>query len=376
MVTWLQVAALRLDRQHLTQRLPASKLVDVVGEMVGIHAQVMSAAELQLNARLEGLRRDDVRDALHEKRALVKTWSMRGTLHLHTSADLWAFVAAYPTRDNTGSAPWLKYFKITRERRDAVMAAIATVLDGTPMTKVELADAVGAELGDGALGARLTSGWGELLKPAAGRGLLAFGPEAGRNVTFIDPSVWLGAKPPRTSAEPLVALGELLGRWLGVFPGAGRDAAARWWGVQSRPTMQKAIDAAGIAVADLDVDGSKVWALTADVRRLESGEPPVGVRLLPNFDPYVNDLPRRTAALLPVASHDRVYRTAGWISPVVVVDGRVLGTWEIESGKRGGIVVRPFGRWRSGARSELAAEAERIAEFLDRPLKVSVERSP
>ena len=94
--TWLQVATLRLERQHLVDRLPADRMLDVVREHVGIQAQVMSLAELQLNARVDGLRPDDVRDALWRHRSLVKTWAMRGTLHLIASDDLASFVAAAP----------------------------------------------------------------------------------------------------------------------------------------------------------------------------------------------------------------------------------------------------------------------------------------
>jgi hypothetical protein len=77
-------------------------------------------------------------------------------------------------------------------------------------------------------------------------------------------------------------------------------------------------------------------------------------------------------ALMPLDRHADVHRVAGWVSPVVIVDGRVAGTWELANGKRGGLSVQPFGRWRGGTRKELAAEADRIAAFLDRPLKVEV----
>jgi hypothetical protein len=73
-----------------------------------------------------------------------------------------------------------------------------------------------------------------------------------------------------------------------------------------------------------------------------------------------------------VSRHDLVYRTAGWITPVVIVDGRVAGTWDLMDGRTGGLSVQPFYRWRGGARKELAAEVDRIAAFLDRPLKISV----
>lgn len=370
--TWQQVAALRLERHHLTRRLAAEKLIDVARDLVGIHAQVTSSAELQFAARVDGIRRGDVRDAIADRR-LVKTWAMRGTLHLFAPEDLWRFVAAWPVRDNTRSPAWLTYFDVTIDQLDAVADAIGDVLDETPRTRAELATEVGERVGDPELGARLTSGWGQFLKPAAGRGLLAFGPDRGRNVTFVSPTRWLG-KPQGKRSDPLTELGELTDRWLGTFPGASREAAARWWGIASRPTMTKALAAAKADITEVDIEGQKGWVRSSDVDVLTNAEPLRSVRLLPGFDPYVNELPRKTEALLPVVREALVRRTAGWVTPVVLVDGRVEGTWEIGQGAKGGIEVQPFGRLRGGATTEIKAEAERYAAFLDRPLKARVNK--
>ncbi len=371
--TWLRIASLRLDRQHITKRLPARRLLDVVDDHVAIQAQVMSAAELQLNARLDGLRRDDVRDALWQKRTLVKTWAMRGALHLMTAKGLWDFVAAAPTRGGWETGAWLRYFEVTLDELRALMAAIEEVLDDEPRTRAELIAGVAERTGQRGkrdLAAKLASGWGTFLKPPAQRGHLVQGPQAGQNVTFVKPADWLGVKPPEP-VDPYVALGGLVGRFLKLFPGAGRDGVARWWGA-SPSRIGKAVKAAQLPIAEIDVEGSRGWALADDVAAIERATEPVGVRLLPNFDAYVNDLPRRVDALLPVEHHDRIHRVAGWVSPVVIVDGRVAGTWEIGGGKKGVVEVVPFGRWRGGARQELAAEADRIAAFLDRPLAVSI----
>ena len=91
-------------------------MLPVVRDLVAVQAQVMSSAELSLDARLEGLRRDDVRTALWTKRTLVKTWAMRGTLHLspRTSCRSW------PPRSATGPPTckpvWLRYFEVTAEQ--------------------------------------------------------------------------------------------------------------------------------------------------------------------------------------------------------------------------------------------------------------------
>jgi hypothetical protein len=367
--TWLQIAALRLARQHLVDRLSADRLLDVTRQHVGIQAQVMSLAELQLNARLEGLRRSDIADALWARRTLVKTWAMRGTLHLIAADDLGSFVAAAPTRGQWGGPAWLKYFDVTEDELDTVFRTVEESLTAEPMTRAELVEAVSNATGRPELAAKLKSGWGSFLKPASHAGALVFGPDRGRNVTFVDPEEWLGRKVrrPADADPPQRALGRLVERFLRLFPGADQAGVGRWWG--GRATMRPVLKE--LDVAAVDIEGAEGLVLTEDLDVLAGTKPFVGVRLLPGFDAYVNDLPRRVDALLPVERHDDVHRVAGWVSPVVVVDGRVAGTWQLTTGKRGGIEVTPFGRWRSGARSEVAAEADRIAAFLDRPLKVA-----
>jgi hypothetical protein len=127
-------------------------------------------------------------------------------------------------------------------------------------------------------------------------------------------------------------------------------------------------------VVEVDIEGTRGLVREEDLDALAGVSPAHPLRLLPGFDPFTNELPRRVESVLGDAHHDRVHRTAGWVTPIVVIDGRIGGTWEIENGKGGAgrVVVQPFGRWRGGARKELVAEVERIAAFLDRPLRTEV----
>jgi hypothetical protein len=140
--TWPQVLAFRLQRQDVTERTTSDRLIDVVGEMVGLHAQVMSSAELQAAARIDGLRASDVRDALWQRRTVVKTWAFRQTLHLLTADDLAEFVVAARSIERWHTAAWLRYFKMTEPEVAAVIQAIGAVLTDWPMTRAELVDAV------------------------------------------------------------------------------------------------------------------------------------------------------------------------------------------------------------------------------------------
>jgi Winged helix DNA-binding domain len=387
-VSWEQVVAYRLEKQHVIERTTPEHLIDVVREMVGMHAQVASAAELQLAARIDGLRPDDVRDALAKRRSLIKAWSMRGTLHLLVPEDLARIVVASGTRERWRETPWQNAFEVTFEQVEAIIAAAADTLSAEPMLRADLADAIATHLSDPVLATKLRTGWGSFLGPVAQRGLLAFGPPAGRNVTFVRPSAWLGrpiapgelqAAPPAVRGDvslvPLAALARLVRRFLAAFPGSGRDATARWWGSVRAGLIADARAILGDDVAEIEVAGTRAWTLRTDVEALAAAQPFEGVRLLPAFDPWINELPRRTDAVMTSVHHDRIYRTAGWVTPVVIVDGRVAGTWELTGGKRGGIAVKRLEPWRRGARAELGAEVDRLAAFLDRPLPIDVAAS-
>src|SRR5919198_4826621 len=96
-LTWPQVAAWRIRRHHLDRRAPVGSVLAVTSRLCGLHAQVMSSAELTLWARVEDLDRRAVQRALWEDRTLVKTWAMRGTLHLLPTGELPLWPAALST---------------------------------------------------------------------------------------------------------------------------------------------------------------------------------------------------------------------------------------------------------------------------------------
>src|SRR5579863_10548208 len=139
-LTWPQAAAWRARRHHLHQRAAPGSLLAVASRLCGLHAQLMSSAELSVWARVEELDRQAVQRALWEDRILVKTWAMRGTLHLLPASELPLWHAALSTsRRYLKPALWLKYFGITMEELDRLTEAVGAALEGRVMTREELA---------------------------------------------------------------------------------------------------------------------------------------------------------------------------------------------------------------------------------------------
>ena len=361
-LTWDNVLARRLRHQHLDRRAPRDAMLAVVADVCGAHAQVMSSAELTAWARVGDLEPEAVRRALWEERTLVKTWAMRGTLHLLPAAELPLWVAAQGALKPRHHAPsWLRYFGLTREEADAMLAAIPRALDGQMLTREELAAAVAEVSGIAHLGEKLRESWGALLKLAAFRGDLCFAPNAGQNVRFARPDQWLGAWEP---VETDRAIRVVTRRYLAAYGPATREEFARWFGATSPARAETLVKRLGEEVTRVELDGTRAWMLTEQVAEAAEATPTRSVRLLPAFDQYVVAAPRDAPAVLPAALKDRVYRPQGWLSPVLLVDGRMAGIWRHErTGGRLVVQVEPFAELPPWARPAAEEEAERLAAF-------------
>ena len=364
-LTWPQAAAWRIRRHYLDQRAPVGSMLAVASRLCGFHAQVMSSAELTVWARVEGIDRQDVQRALWQDRTLVKTWAMRGTLHLLPSSELPLWHGALGTsRRYLKSTQWQKYFGITEEDLDRLTRAVGEALHSSVLTREELAQEVGRLVGSPSFGAKLAeSSWGTMLRPAAFTGRLCFGPSLGQRVRFTRPDTWLAATLP--PVDPQIATAEITRRYLAVNGPATYQDLARWWSGGGVTTARQWIAALGSEVCRVELDGREAWMLAADASEIRELPVPRSVRLLPGFDQYVVAASWHAERLLPGDLRSRVYRPQGWISPVLLVNGRMDGVWRHEvKGSRVEVVIDPFIKVPAWARRAAGQEAERLAAFL------------
>ncbi|WP_158842940.1 winged helix DNA-binding domain-containing protein [Saccharothrix deserti] len=359
-VTWRQVAAWRTRKHSLDVRRPAGDALDVVSELCGLHAQLMSSAGATLRARVDGLADDAVERALWTDRTLVKTWAMRGTLHLLPAAEYPLWQAGFATYRHYLKPVWLRNFHITAEELTTLMDAVGEVLEDRVLTRAELAGEVAART-SAHIGEKLRESWGAYLKPAAFRGGLVFGPGEGQFVRFTRPDTWLGVD----LGVPGGAVEEIALRFLAQQGPATREDFARWWGV-SPADGGRAFKALGDRIEPLDVEGETYWARAEDVADLRAAKSVKTVRLLPAFDQYVIAATRHAPQLLDGGTPDRVYRPQGWLSPVLVVNGLMAGVWSQE--RKGGkltVTVEPFRSLSVTTRKAVLREVDRMADSVE-----------
>jgi Winged helix DNA-binding domain len=354
-------AAFRLSRHHLKARVPRGSLVEVARQIGGLHAQLMSSADLSLWTRVRGHRPDDLPRALWDERTLVKTWLMRGTLHLVPADDLPIYAAALDSRGEYDGV-WLRYYEVTARDMERLIEAIAESLD-EPKSRAELAAAVKARLG-ARLAKRLESGWGEFLKPAARRGILCFGPSDGQTVTFVRPDAWL---PRWREVEHEEAQTELLRRFLAAFGPATREDTEHWIG-RSRK-LRPAWELLSDELAEVE---PKRFLLARDVEALERARPSRALRLLPAFDPYLIPKPPRVHLVSREQDRDRIYRPQAWITPVVLQGGRAIGVWPWKRrGAKIEVTVEPFRPLGQRTAATVRREARDLARYLGAELELT-----
>jgi uncharacterized protein YcaQ len=374
-----KVAAFRLARHHLARKAPASQLPRVAGDMAGVQAQLMSAAQMSLWSRTRGLRLEDVERALWQDRTLVKVWCMRGTVHLVPSHDFAVFVRGSAGRAERSTA-WMIRAGLPVDRIERFVEAAQRALD-RPLTRKELAERVSDSLGV-SMRSKGGRGWGGpanapgfevgdsivsiggILFLACMRGIACAGPNRGNEATFVRPDVWL-ADWREMSQEK--AEDDLLRRYLRAHGPATVGDFAMW-------TYLTAADARGVwsrlekDLTPVNVDGRTAWVLRADLpslRRARLDRPTV--RLLPYFDSFLLGL-KDKSHLVDAAHYKRVFRPEGWLSPVVLIDGRVAGMWSVDRKRRRlGIRVEAFKALRAADRTSIRDEAEDLRRFLDAP---------
>lgn len=365
-----RVLAWRLDRQLLGHERAATP-AEVASRLIGVQAQVTSSAALSIALRSKAPRGtaapvEATNRALLD-RSIVRSWAMRGTLHLFAAEDVPLIEAALKGREMWRRPAWLRWFGMSEPEMEALIEAIGQILDdGVPRTRAELAVLVGERLGPEA-GRHLLGSWGSVLKIASDRHYLVQSAEADAGVRFVRASRWIDGWRERDSAG---ALRELIRRFLAAYGPASLKEVQAWWG-GTLDVVRPAFVALDDDAVEVEVDGRRHHVLRGDLSAIEATRPrPNAVTFIGGFDPLLAARRIRRQFLADRFLH-RVSRTAGWISPCVLVGGVVVAVWDSRvAGSKLVITVDPFEPVPPARRTAIADAAERVGDAQGMPVEV------
>ncbi|SFF79819.1 winged helix DNA-binding domain-containing protein [Blastococcus tunisiensis] len=334
MTTLQDIGLLRLAAQHLAGPRSATPL-DAVRRLAAVQAQDYPGALVSVALRTASRTRADV-DAALDAGDVVRSWPMRGTLHLVAAEDLRWFLDTVGVRALNGIGKrWANLELDEAQAERARETALAALAGGGRATRAELLAAIAAG------GVPVTGQRGyHLLWYLSQTGTLCLGPTDGAGEQlFVLLDDWVGGRPP----EREEALAELALRFFTGHGPATVPDLVRWAGSTARDVR------AGLAeVRDrleaVTVDGTEYLMDPGTPARLASARAEAeGVFLLPGFDEFVLGYGDRTA-IVPAEFADRlVPGKNGMFRATVVHRGRIVAVWRWEG--RGGTrapAVEPF----------------------------------
>jgi hypothetical protein len=329
---------LRLVSQRLlpaAPRQPDDAVAEAVRWMTAMQAQDLQAAMWAVGARVPAAGLADVRSAL-DSGAVVRSWPMRGTLHLVAPEDLHWMLDLTAERLTKGIAGRHRELGIAwadvEKCRDLALDRIAG--DG-PVSRQELFavfDAAGqptqGQRGIHILGTLCRHGW------------LVQGPLAGNQQLLVDFESWI---PASRRLERHEAIAEFALRYVRSHgPATLRDFA--WWTQIPLTEVRAAFEDIKDQLVELEFEGTSYWLSPETASLLDAGVPGQrSVLLLPGFDEFVLGYTDRSLVLAPEHANKIVPGGNGVFKKTLVARGEVIGTWAREgTGAGAGVVPELF----------------------------------
>jgi hypothetical protein len=309
-MTARSIAEQRLVNQRLHGGLRLS-VAGAVRRMGAVQAQDYHGGLWAIGLRAAGSTEASVEQALADG-LIVRTWPMRGTLHIVPSRDVRWMLKALTPRAIRKAATRFRKLGLEQEVLGRARRLFEKKLRGAePVTRSGMYDLL-IEAGISPAGQRGIN----ILARLAQDGVICFGPRRGAQQTFVLLEEWI---PPGRMLERDEALAELALRYFRSHGPATAGDFAWWTGITLAETAA-ALEGAKSRLEHEDVDGARYWGPAGPS---SSGAPRTSVVLLPPFDELLVAYRDRSAAL------DRGHPSGVQIllSPTIAEGGHIVGTW-------------------------------------------------
>ncbi|WP_189331872.1 winged helix DNA-binding domain-containing protein [Actinoplanes ianthinogenes] len=321
-----------------------------------MQAQDLNSVLWSLGARLPGRTREEI-VAETERRDVIRTWPMRGTVHLIPSADAHWMLELTGVRMLAGAAKRREMLGLSESDADKAADILGAALTGGGrLTR----SACVAAINEGGVAVSGQLGY-HLLWYASQRGVTAIAPNEGAEQTFVLLDEWADT---RNSPSHEEALGILAHRY---FRGHGPTTAKDFAGWTSLPMKDVRAGIAAAGLEKVDVDGVEMWA---DPAVLDAG-PVRGWWALPGFDEYMLGYKDRSMMATPEMLTSIVPGGNGVFQSTLVRDGRVMAVWKRTLGKKAvSVLVSPLVEFTAADWASAEEALQPFGTFVGLPITV------
>lgn len=319
--THAQAARMRTQAQSLVGAGHDSP-VDVARHMLAMQGQDFNAVQWALGVRSPGSTRADVYAAF-DRGELVRSWPMRGTIHVVPAEDLgWMLDLVLGSgRSVAGLEKRWELLGIDEAWLEQVRSIITARLEGGGrLTRSEFGQTLedaGIELG----GSRLYHSIWYLAQTRS----IVWGPMRGAEQELVLTDEWI---PTRRMLEGDEALGEFARRYVHARgPVTIKDFA--WWTGLRMADARRGFATAADDILAVDVDGTEMFMTHAahDTLDPDDAATKTSVLALLGFDETVLGYQTRDAQLPRTHAQKIVPGNNGMFKATIHAGGQVVGTW-------------------------------------------------
>ncbi|HEX5018520.1 MAG TPA: winged helix DNA-binding domain-containing protein [Actinomycetes bacterium] len=362
--------ALRMHNLVLGAEYPAEGL-DSVGALArwfgAMQAQDLASLQWSLGLRLETTLAEV--EAELEKGEALRTWPMRGTIHLVPAEDAASMVRVLGERPLSEAGRRREYLGLSLADADRAAELLGEALaGGGRLTRAECI----AVLEAGGVSGAGQRGY-HLLWYASQRGVTCIAPSVDGEQTFVLLDEWVDARGGPRELDRDEALGELALRYFQSHGPAPRKDFAGWAGLTAKDT-KTAIAECGDALSEVSVDGVEMIASTESLDALPDLEVGGGAGwlALPGFDEYLLGYKDRSLMIDAAGMKGVIPGGNGVFRATLVREGQVMATWKRTlTPKAVKVEVFPLKRVSKAQQKQAAAALEPYADYLERDLQVT-----
>jgi hypothetical protein len=354
------IAHQRLHNQHISQHT-LEKPEEAVSWLCAVQSQDYAAAKWALGLRMQNTTDAIIEEAFNDG-TILRTHVMRPTWHFVSPIDIrWLLTLTAP-RVNAGNASWYRRLELD----DTLFKHSNTVLSkalqgGKQLTRAELASVLQHAniFADNLL--RFTY----IVMRAELDGVICSGARRGKQFTYA----LLDERAPQArKLDRDEALAELAIRYFTSHgPATLQDFV--WWSGLAVTDAKIGLELAKSHLLSDSLDSKQYWfsCLPAQVNDQFRT-----IYLLPNFDEYTVGYTDRSA-ILNVSDAEKFASRGDVLNPVIVLDGRVIGTWK-RTMKKDSVTLAPnlFTSLNENETQALTIATNRYGTYLNLPVNINL----
>jgi hypothetical protein len=284
---------------------------------------------------------------------------MRQTLQIIPSNEYTLYINALKRSRNEAYAKLIARLGVTKKEIYKLNRYVFDLLSDGPKDKNELVKIIRPTLN------KNLKYWSyvvwSIFKPAIIEGLICYYPSNGNKSTFIRTDMWLPAQKEVFEEDAKRAL---LRKYLGGYGPATVKDFAYWAGMLMKEASE-IWNSLKDEIREIKVEDSNKYILSKDFSDLRNSHFEKNIiNLLPNFDVYLLAHPDKNH-FIKKEHYKKVFRNAGWISSVILLNGMIIGTWSVKKNSKGSTLsLDIFEKISAKTKKQIEEKADGVRSFL------------